>query len=241
MGAAPFIRMERSSRKVQHEWEKSMETICTLPDGEQIIVRVVNALQRAEARERAEWAAAEAIRPYLEGALGWRSAMLRFEELGQEGQSQFLAEENLMTMNQEEDRRPLPPVRAFEEEPESFCVRQAEWQAQCIRKRQGGEGVRQERMREAREAALAMENGRRIESCCRAYGKRRWREAFALRFLLETLAIAVRERGSTSIRRFKDSDAVSDIDDASREILAECYLKLDSVRASEVPTSLPDC
>jgi hypothetical protein len=213
----------------------------TLPGGLQVWVQTVNALQREQAREAADLAAAREARPFRRGGEGYRALREQFEECGAELLCGYLADCGYLAgsyQREAEQRFPTdePPVRQEGEEDEAFDGRVALWDERCEQAARRRTDCIEQRYEAVKREAAALMEAERIERCCRAAYELKRREAFGTRFVLELLARAVRHAEDHRRPIYADADEVADLADEIRDALLAAYFRCDPVSPAQIPT-----
>jgi hypothetical protein len=215
--------------------------ICELPNGQSVWIQTVNALQREQAREAADLAAAREARPFRRSGEGYRALREQFEECGAELLGGYLADCGYLAgsyQREAEQRFPPaePPVRDEGEGDDAFDQRVAAWDEQRARAAQQRADHIEQRYEAVKREASALSEAERIERCCREAYELKRREAFGTRFVLELLARAVRNVEDHRRPIYAGSDEVADLADEIRDALLAAYFRCDPVSPAQVPT-----
>ncbi len=232
---------------MQHE-QKTVEfptrigTLCTLPDGREVWVQTLNALQRACCRETAQRNAARQMRPWRPGHSGYAALWEYFEEQNETVQCEWLAEyAEQEALREAEMLFQVPPLPASPVQGGGQLAQMEEWEQKCHEV----EKQRQQHARHKREEAHALGmrhcSQERVAGCVEAWRAQRMHAELALQMTLETLACAVRHAHNRSERIWESGREAGDCPDNMRECLIECYARLDSVSEAQIPTLPPDC
>ncbi len=210
-----------------------------LKSGRSVWVKTLNSLQRNEARECADMAAARVMQRYRRGTDGEAVLLQQMECLGPPELLQLVYDAELAEASQRSALLwpDIPhPVRDAHETDEGFADRVTAWDHACLELPARREEYAVAQAQRIRVQAQSLEDAQLLEMCMRYWRAQRYQQEFGVQFALHTVSIAVRDCTDHSVAVWPNATAVADLDDDEREAVVARYLELDSVTDAMVPT-----
>lgn len=213
---------------------------CDLPDGTVVWVQTLNKLLKKEAAEAADMQSALHVLKFRASGEFGPAIAAQFEDMTAENQAAYIAQTEYVVgriFEEANEKFPMAPEPVRENEnDEAYMSAVAAWQEKLKEIDTQRQAFLDARYVEQLDAAKSLTDSERKERCHQAFRERKYREEFTERFLTEMLYRAVRCADNHSQRFYASAEAVRELDDASRSLLADAYFALDAVTPSQIPT-----
>jgi hypothetical protein len=216
----------------------------TLPDGRSVWIKTLNGPERDDSRECADFFAAEAVLVYRKGGSRYTALLAEFEDADTAHQCDYLAEAEFMFGDAaqqlaEKYVHPERPERGDKDD-DQYDAALDGWRKDCISLTDKREKAEAAFVKREKDKASNLSEKVRVERCVGAAKRRKRREVFMRRFLMEVLWRAVRTADDHAAKFYESSDAVAELDDDLRDLLTSRYYNHDPVAPTAIPIMAAD-
>lgn len=214
------------------------ERTVQLVNGDTVLVRILNELQRDGAEKKAHRLALNECLPFARGGTEFPMLQAQIRQKSSEDQAKYLVQQDYSKFARDaESAFPIPNEPELgDKQPSDYAVAYAQWELDKREALNNQNAQIDLQYNQALARYLALKPRDRQRQCEDAYFGEQFTQEYVKAYVLEILLRAVRTEDNPLERYYPSAAAVEDAPDADRETVWNAYMEMD-VKPDAIPTS----